>query len=61
MEVREAFCTGQFDWAECQAQAAGSIQEANVRLMRQHAVQRFGGALASADEGDSPPDADPHR
>ena len=50
MEVREAYCSGDFDWAQCQQLAAQHIQESNVGMLRRHAARAFGGSLAGGSE-----------
>ena len=47
MEVREAYSAEDFDWKECKELASKGIQEANVRLLRQYATEKFAGALAN--------------
>ena len=42
MEVREAYCQEDFEWDECQRLAVMGVKDANVRLLREYATERFG-------------------
>jgi hypothetical protein len=45
MEVRSAYAESDFEWDNCKKVAVEGIVEANTRIMRQHAVQQYEGAL----------------
>ncbi|GAB4822767.1 hypothetical protein N2152v2_009813 [Parachlorella kessleri] len=48
MEVREAYCQEDFEWDECHRLAVKGVKDANVRLMREYAAERFGKDLIPA-------------
>lgn len=48
MEVRTAYAATDFEWDQCQRVCATDLEAANVRLMRRHALQRFGPAMEQA-------------
>jgi hypothetical protein len=48
MEVREAYSRDDFEWQECKRLAIKNIKEANVRLLRQYATERFGSLTSSS-------------
>ncbi|KAL4439256.1 hypothetical protein ABPG77_004158 [Micractinium sp. CCAP 211/92] len=47
LEVRQAYCSTQLDWQAVRQLAQQLITESNVRLLRQHAADSFGSALAA--------------
>lgn len=49
MEVRLAYMQSDFEWENLQAVTVKDTQAANIRLMRAHASERFGGLMAAAE------------
>ncbi len=45
MEVREAYCSEDFEWEQCRRVATEGIKDSNVRLLRQYATERFSSGL----------------
>lgn len=56
MEVRAAYAELDFEWDHCKRLATEGVKEANVRLMREFAAERFASSLASTGEGGDTPD-----
>ena len=51
LEVRQAYCSEDFDWQQAQRLTGQAIQEANVRLLRRHAARAFGASLSAGGGG----------
>lgn len=50
LEVRQAYCSTQLDWQAVRQLTQRHVSESSVRLLRQHAADRFGPTLTAATE-----------
>lgn len=53
MEVRQAYATEDFEWANLKRLAIEGLEQQNTLLLREHAAQRFGTLLNQAGDGSS--------
>lgn len=53
LEVRLAYCSTQLDWQAVRQLAQQLITDSNVRLLRKHAADSFGTALAAGSHAEA--------